>query len=280
MKFQKNKEKFPLAINILKYQVYNFKLFNCQEVVLYETLVILAGKSFKNKEFFHSTQTIADKTGIKRHSVDKILKKFKELGIIEYQIKGMPNVKYIRVLWDNIMELLPEIYQFDEFKKLFDGTTKPLFDYYKLLAENNKEKNINKNIKEEYKKEIDAKAEAEEHNFFREKIIEVAKQGIHDYNIKNPKTKKDIPSSLDSLSIKNLKYIQALEMYGERDILNAFSKFFNAFLLDEVSISKNIVGYFLKEDKNKFPVIERFLILYLNAHPKSKKHKKHNDMSF
>ena len=83
--------------------------FNCQEVVLYETLVILGGKSFKNKEFFHSTQTIADKTGIKRHSVDKILKKFKEHGIIEYQIKGMPKVKYITLLWDNIMELLPVI---------------------------------------------------------------------------------------------------------------------------------------------------------------------------
>ena len=128
-----------------------FNFFNCQEIMMYETLVILGGKSFKNKEFFHSTQTIADKTGIKRYSVDKILKKFKEYGIIEYQIKGMPNVKYITVLWDNIMELLPEIYQFDEFKKLFSGNTKPLLDYYKLLADTNKEKNINKNTNENIK---------------------------------------------------------------------------------------------------------------------------------
>ena len=63
----------------------------------------------------------------------------------------MPNVKYITVLWDNIMELLPEIYQFDEFKKLFSGTTKPLLDYYKLLADTNKEKNINKNTNENIK---------------------------------------------------------------------------------------------------------------------------------
>ena len=134
-----NKDKHGLAINILKFQWFNFEFFNCQEIVLYETLMVLGGISFTGREeFFHSTQTLADKTGVKRHSVDRILMKFKKMGIIDYEIKGMPKVKHIKILWDNILEMLPEIYQFDKVNEYFDGSTQPLIDFYKLLAENEK----------------------------------------------------------------------------------------------------------------------------------------------
>ena len=87
-----NNDKHGLAINIIKYQFYNFNFFCCQEVILYETLVVLGGISFRKKnEFFHSTLTLSEKTGIKCHSVDKILKRFKKIGIINYEIKGMPS---------------------------------------------------------------------------------------------------------------------------------------------------------------------------------------------
>lgn len=107
-------DKHPLAVNIIKYQRYNFAFLNCQEIVLFETLLVLGGISFKNKEFFHSTQTLSDKTGIKKHSINKILSRFKGLGFIEYQIKGMPKVKHITVLWENIFEQLPDFYQPNE----------------------------------------------------------------------------------------------------------------------------------------------------------------------
>lgn len=101
-----------------------------------------------------------EKSGIKRHTVDKTLNRFVDLGIIQFQIKGMPRVKYISIIWDELLELLPKIYQFDEFIKQFNGTTKPLYDFFNQLAENNKklnendkEKNIIKNIKEEYTEE-------------------------------------------------------------------------------------------------------------------------------
>jgi hypothetical protein len=150
--------KHPLAINILKYQAYNFEFFSCQEIILFETLVVLGGISFsKREEFFHSTKTLIEKSGIKRHTVDKTLNRFIDLGIIELQVKGMPRVKYISIVWDKVLELLPKIYQFDEFIKQFDGTTKPLYDFFNQLAENNKkfdendkEKNIIKNNIEEY----------------------------------------------------------------------------------------------------------------------------------
>lgn len=160
----------PLAINIIKYQFYNFNFFCCQEVILYETLVVLGGISFRKKnEFFHSTLTLSEKTGIKCHSVDKILKRFKKIGIINYEIKGMPKVKFIKLVWANILEILPEIYQFDKVKEYFGGSTEPLIDFYKLLAENKekiaeeeKEKNNIKNIKKENKKEINYKVDVEE----------------------------------------------------------------------------------------------------------------------
>ena len=166
----KHNDNHGLAINILKYQHYNFEFFNCQEIILYETLMVLGGISFTGRdEFFHSTQTLADKTGVKRHSVDRILMKFKKMGIIDYQIKGMPKVKHIRILWDNILEILPKIYQFDKVEEYFGGSTQTLIDFYQLLGENNEkiaenteEKNNIKNSKEEYKKEFNYKVDVEE----------------------------------------------------------------------------------------------------------------------
>ena len=74
-----NKDQHGLAINIIKFQYFNLEFFNCQEIVLYETIMVLGGISFaKKEEFYHSTQTLAEKTGIKRHSVDRILIKFKK----------------------------------------------------------------------------------------------------------------------------------------------------------------------------------------------------------
>ena len=38
-----NKDQHGLAINIMKFQYFNLDFFNCQEIVLYETLVVLGG---------------------------------------------------------------------------------------------------------------------------------------------------------------------------------------------------------------------------------------------
>ena len=155
----KHNDNHGLAINILKFQYYNFEFFNCQEIILYETLMVLGGIHFTKKdEFYHSTASLFKKTGIKKHTVNETMIRFKQLGILDYQIKGMPQVKYIRILWDNVLEMLPKIYQFDKVEEYFGGSTQPLIDFYKLLAENKEkiaenteEKNSIKNSKEENK---------------------------------------------------------------------------------------------------------------------------------
>ena len=210
---EKHKDKHGLAINILKYQYYNFDFFNCQEVVLFETIVVLGEISFRNKEeFFHSTQTLSDKTGIKRHSVDKILRKFKNLGFIDYQVKGMPQVKHIRIILENILEMLPEIYQFDKVEEYFGGSAKTLIDYYKQfvenskkITENTKEKNTIKNSTEEYEEEYNDNAIAN-----RDVIVDNFKVFLDElFEFKDtPRKEFDSEDLMKALNHHNLDVIQ------------------------------------------------------------------------
>lgn len=234
-----NKDKHGLAINILKFQYYNFEFFNCQEIVLYETLMVLGGKSFaKREEFFHSTQTLANKTGIKRHSVDRILIKFKKMGIIDYQIKGMPKVKHIKILWGNILQILPEIYQFDKVEEYFGGSTQPLIEFYQLLGENNEkiaenteEKNSIKNSTAEYEEELEkeknddvlAKDEENAINQFLEQLQDIFQNRIKRYNVDNV-DQKDYTTLPIKKSVIN-KMHQALKIMKETDVKNAFMAF-------------------------------------------------------
>ena len=206
---EKNIDKHGLAINILKFQYYNFEFFNCQEIILYETLMVLGGIHFAKKdEFYHSTASLFDKTGIKEYTVNKTMIRFKQLGILDYQIKGMPQVKYIRILWDNVLEMLPKIYQFDKVEEYFGGSTQPLIDFYKLLAENNEkiaenteEKNSIKNSKEENKKEFNYKVDVEE-NF---KIMLA--------------NERYVKMTMEKFRLKRERFIELYELFNKHLIL-------------------------------------------------------------
>jgi hypothetical protein len=153
----KKEDKHPLSINVLKLQRYNFSFFDTEEVVLFEYLVV-KGMSFKTRlDFFHSTTTITKETGIKKHSIETIISKFKRLGIIDTVVKGMPRVKHFIIIYPKIIELLPNIYQSSENGKLSTDFRKVLIDFFQPLAENYLKKNniiyriIKKNIKKKIK---------------------------------------------------------------------------------------------------------------------------------
>ena len=197
----------PLAVNCLKFQYYNFDFFSCQEIVLFETLIVLGGISFRKKEeFFHSTKTLTDKTGIKKHTVDKSIERFETLGIVDVEVKGMPRVKFYKMNWDNIIELLPEIYQFDDFRKLFNESIEPLYDFFHLCAGNDQEKNNNKNIHKYSKKENndDALAKADDIDNFKDFLSGT-------FNYKN--------SPMGTFNENEL--LRALEIHEIEDIKNA-----------------------------------------------------------
>ena len=272
-----NKDQHGLAINIIKFQYFNLEFFNCQEIVLYETIMVLGGISFaKKEEFYHSTQTLAEKTGIKRHSVDRILIKFKKMGIIDYQIKGMPKVKHLRILWDNILEMLPEIYQFDKVEEYFGGSTQPLIDYYKQLAENNEkipenneEKNIIKNNAEEYekkiKKEIEENAIAEDEEnaviFFLEELKAIFRNRIEQYNRDNEDYKDYVSLTIKNSVIKKMYW--TLKFKEKTDIKNAFLAFSDDMLYMRVKPKLDALSYFLKEEKGEFPVIDTYKLHFI-----------------
>lgn len=142
----------PTAINILKLQRYNFGFFAIEEVVFYEYLLVKA-RAFGYKEFYHSTATITKETGIRRSSLDAIIKKFVALGILNLCVKGFPKVKHFTVDFNTIYKLLPKIYQFAENSKLYAENLKLLVDFYKPLAEINQQKNIKKNNQNNKEKE-------------------------------------------------------------------------------------------------------------------------------
>ena len=272
-----NNDKHGLAINILKFQYFNFEFFNCQEIVLYETLVVLGGISFaKKEEFYHSTHTLARKTRIKEHSINKILRKFRDLGIIDYQIKGMPKVKHIRILWENILEMLPEIYQFDKVEEYFGGSTQPLIDFYKQLAENNEkiaenneEKNIIKNNTEEYekkiKKEIEENAIAEDEEnaviFFLEELKAIFRNRIEQYNRDNEDYKDYVSLTIKNSVIKKMYW--TLKFKEKTDIKNAFLAFSDDMLYMRVKPKLDALSYFLKEEKGEFPVIDTYKLHFI-----------------
>lgn len=149
-------DKHPLALNIMKFQRYNFNHFNCEEVILFEYLVV-KGNAFKQNPFYHSSETIFKETGIKKHSLNSIIKRFTALKYISIEVKGMPKVKHFTIHY-------PNIYADRELIYLLTENGRPLYDFRQLLAEfflplietyqqKNTIKNTIKNTKKENEKE-------------------------------------------------------------------------------------------------------------------------------
>jgi hypothetical protein len=118
--------------------------------------------AFKKKnEFFHSSETIRHETGIKKHSLNTIIKKFIALEIISIEVKGMPNVKYFTVHFPKIVELFPKIYQLSENGQLQPNFSKHLADFFIPLVDNYQEKNNIKNNKNNNKEKEERESEEE-----------------------------------------------------------------------------------------------------------------------
>lgn len=165
------KDKNPMSINILKLQRYNFKYFSLEEVVFYEYLVIKA-QSFGFKQFYHSTATIENETGLKRHKLDSIIAKFKKNGILDVEIKGFPLVKHFTVNFIKIQSLLTQIYQFAKEDNFIGVNNKLLDDFYNPFVKKYTEKNINKETIQNINKGNDTDiAKIEEKIFFSSDFI-------------------------------------------------------------------------------------------------------------
>ena len=120
--------KIPLAVIILNFKNYNFDFLKTDEVVFFDWLVV-KGKSFGFKEFYHSAKQIHDQIGIGRNRLPSIQAKFVDLGIITLHTKpplgGFGNFTHYKVDYARIVELLPKIYKFTELSKPLSDFSKP-----------------------------------------------------------------------------------------------------------------------------------------------------------
>jgi hypothetical protein len=130
-------DRHPLALNILKFQRYNFNFFSCEEVVFFE-YITFKGMKFKDKWFYHSSETIRREAGIKKHSLNSILQRFQQMGILEIEVRGMPRVKYFSLNYSRVMELLPQIFLLNENGQLDAEFRQLLYDFFQPFIENSK----------------------------------------------------------------------------------------------------------------------------------------------
>lgn len=210
----KKLDKHPLAINILKFQRYNFKFFSCEEAVFFEYIVI-KGKSFtKTGSFFHSSSTIEKETGIKKHSLQSIINRFKDLKIIEVEVKGMPRVKYFSVNFPQIITLLPEIFKLSENSILYADFKTQLFDFFQPLADSYQKKNNNKNLQTESLKE--KKGEESEFENLIDKINEFLITVKHQYSLLEK-----------AVEYEEITLYGFYKTYGSDSIINNLQNYFN-----------------------------------------------------
>jgi hypothetical protein len=243
MKKFKKEDTHPLAINVLKLNRYNYDFFNCEEVVFFEYMVV-KGMAFKNKEFFHSSETIRNETGIKKHSLKSIISKFESLGIISIDIKGMPRIKYFTVHYPIIVNLIPEIYQLSKNGKLSSDFSKHLSDFFIPLVDDYLKKNNIKNNKEELniKEKIDIESEGESVISF-----------FNDY-LSSLKYEKNISQA--ALNFKDVDLFRALKKYDIEVICEYLGKYFE----EEHRPSLNKFFTFDTISKSKLKYIEKKIV--------------------
>lgn len=230
----KKKDKHPLAINVLKLKRYNYDFLNCEEVVFFEYIVV-KGMAFKNKEFFHSSETIRKETGIKKHSLKSIISRFESLGIISTEIKGMPRIKYFIVHYPKIVDLIPKIYQLSNNGQLSFDFSKHLSDFFIPLVDDYLQKNNIKNNKEEInkKEKNDNESEGESTlSFFNDYLSSLKYQK----NISKTALKFNDIDLFRALKKYEIDFLcEYLKKYFEEEHRPSLNKFFT---FDSIAVNK------------------------------------------
>lgn len=256
----------PTAINILKLQRYNFDYFTLEEVVFFEYMVV-KGRAFGFKQFYHSHITIAREIGIKKAKLNTILGRFRELGIIETEVKGLPPVHNYKLNYEKIIELLPNIYRVAENEQLVAGFGKLLADFFQSLAEMSEQKNSIKNINKELLKENKANDSDKSEGIIEEKN-KSTKNLIKKMNIiyNNCRESFDEDNESDEIypevnlvineSIKQI-ITTCLTVKNELDITNAFTAYVDAVLNSELTVKK-LLPYFFHQVEGNYVIIDHY----------------------
>lgn len=103
-----------MGVEVLSFMKYNPNFFTCDERVFFITLLVKF-KSFDFKSFYWSKESMFQEIGIKKDRANKIINKFKQLGIlstklVKSQIDGRPmQITYFDIDASKVIDLLPQI---------------------------------------------------------------------------------------------------------------------------------------------------------------------------
>lgn len=116
------------GLRLLSFQKYKPHFFNCEERILFETLLIKFHQ-FKFKGFFYSYNTISNELGIKRDRANTIIRKFIKIGFLSCNVKTSQinkrpsQITYYLINANKVIELIPEIYISDFTKQIEEEIT-------------------------------------------------------------------------------------------------------------------------------------------------------------
>lgn len=112
---------------LLNFMQYDSNFFVCDERVFFEALIIKYKKS-NFTSFYWSKEKIFKELGIKKDRAEKIISRFKELGIISVENKktksseGKPQqVNYFFLHPERVIEILPKVFRDEEDERIFPG---------------------------------------------------------------------------------------------------------------------------------------------------------------
>lgn len=112
---------------LLNFMQYDSSFFVCDERVFFEALLIKYKKS-NFTSFYWSKEKIFKELGIKKDRAEKIISRFKELGIISVENKrsisseGRPQqVNYFFLHPEKVIEILPKVFGDEEEERIFPG---------------------------------------------------------------------------------------------------------------------------------------------------------------
>lgn len=241
-----NIKNIPLACNFERYNNY---LLPSEEICLFEWIVKTQIFRYGFCSFYASMQTIEKEVKIKRKTIERIVKRFSEMGFIKTEVKPLPSgggrVTYYCAMFSTISRRLHEI--IDKESETFTTLQK----YYKFCSDMQKQTNKTRTTKKErISKEV---------NSLFEKLNDTYKTAIERHNAKSKKKK-------DFIEIPKKGYIKAanemLKTYEEKTIYNAFLAFCENRLEEDGGVN---IGTFFSFDKtkNKYSVLEYFIQYFI-----------------
>ena len=59
---------------------------------------------------------------------------------------------------------------------------------------------------------------------------------------------------------------KSTKLFEKEEVFNAFTAFCDDIINQQIEIKKEILNYFLKQENNEYPIIEKYRLKYLNSY--------------